>query len=233
MDNSIAEGLKEAFDSEDLVYSIDVESIMCDPEAGTVARNVPEIATSAIQERLDCVFGIDGWETFVEPLTNIGEQTGFQCPLRAHFPGGKTITKTGVGVSSAGDANEAMKKAFHSAARLFGVGRYLDTLEEEWVSVTEEDLVDLGLEEFATAGSVPSEEVKTGLSQRELEEDIPFHLPSKDRQSEIPLQQTREPSSEDRSVAPLEAEESVPSENDRLMPFRDLPPSRPRPDYPH
>jgi len=132
---SISEKLKAPFDEEDLVFDIDPESIEEEAPGAYVALETVELAIPAAYDRLDEVFGIDGWEMFVDPLVQAESTKGFRCQIRAYFPNSRTVTKTGVGVSEKGNINEALKKAFLCSIRLFGVGRYLDVEPERWVPV--------------------------------------------------------------------------------------------------
>jgi hypothetical protein len=117
---------------------------------------------------------MDGWEMFVDPLLKDGETAGFRCQIRAYFPT-RTVTKTGVGVSASGDVPEALRKAFLSSARLFGLGRYLSKLEEQWVAVDKDgnpnfDLDELPAQEAGAAKLAASDRT----SEEQLMEDIPI-----------------------------------------------------------
>src|SRR5690554_3560957 len=88
--------LKRPFADDELIYQIDSSSVTEDSPGQYVALEVPEVAIGAAYERLDEVFGIDGWEMFVDPLIDGGSTTGFRCQIRAYFPSTRVITKTGV-----------------------------------------------------------------------------------------------------------------------------------------
>ena len=88
------------------------------------------VTNRAVQQRLDDVFGIDGWENV---FSETNDKKGYMCGIKARF-GERWITKW--------DASEytnieplkgAISGAMKRAAVQFGIGRYLYNLEEEWV----------------------------------------------------------------------------------------------------
>jgi hypothetical protein len=173
----LGEMLKKPFEDDELIYQVDTSSVTEESPGQFIALEVPEVAIGAAYERLDDVFGIDGWEMFVDPLIDGGSTTGFRCQIRAFFPSSRVITKTGVGVSDKGEVTEALKKAFLSSVRLFGVGRYLDLIEPEWIAVDKngEPLDgEIPPQEDLAAERVLAAAPRT--SQDELEEDIPIGL---------------------------------------------------------
>lgn len=219
---SMSDQLKAPFEDVDLIKTLVPDSIWIDSECGPVGLYATEIATVAIHERLDQVFGFDGWETFVDTLTG-GESSGIRCQLRTHYMNGRSIIKTGVSLTEKGNMNEALKKAFHSAVRLYGVGRYLDSLDDEWAPVSAEELEDLGMASPDQNQENLSQDtpVSARTSQEELMEDIPFPSYKDDAVPDKPESQ------------PSVAENSSDRFNQRIASFRQLPPSQPTPDYPH
>jgi len=170
---SITEQLKAPFDEEDLVFDIDPDSIEEEAPGAYVALETVELAIPAAYDRLDEVFGIDGWEMFVDPLVQAESTKGFRCQIRAYFPNSRIITKTGVGVSEKGNINEALKKAFLCSIRLFGVGRYLDVEPERWVPVDSNGvpLTDGGEEEQQSSVEGPEQEMEASPEECEAQPD--------------------------------------------------------------
>lgn len=84
----------------------------------------------AVMDRLDEVFGINGWQSTLDPLSD-----GFQCKLSCKF-GDEWVTKSDVSDFSnidalKGGASGALKRAAVS----FGIGRYLYDLPNIWVDM--------------------------------------------------------------------------------------------------
>jgi len=91
------------------------------------------ITARAIMERLDAVFGIDGWKDEYEVLAS-----GVKCRLSVKA-GNEWVTKEDVAPFT---NIEALKGAFSDSLKRagvkFGIGRYLYDLPEYWVQITEE-----------------------------------------------------------------------------------------------
>jgi hypothetical protein len=86
-----------------------------------------------IQDRLDAVLGIDGWQDDYECLPD----GSVVCRLRLRM-GGEWVTKVDVGgPSEQPDGGDRMKAAFSDALKRaavkFGLGRYLYRLPAQWV----------------------------------------------------------------------------------------------------
>src|SRR5208282_3648153 len=100
---------------------------------GNRALAIAYLDARAIQERLDTVVGIDGWQDQYTCLPN-GSVT---CTLRVKL-GSEWVTKVDVGSPSAqNDEGDRLKAAFSDALKRaavkFGIGRYLYQLAGEWV----------------------------------------------------------------------------------------------------
>jgi hypothetical protein len=89
-----------------------------------------------VMDRLDEVFGVDGWqESFKETPTN-----RIICRLACRFPAqdsdGLWVTKSdGAGVSDIEGEKGAISDALKRAAVKFGIGRYLYRLPAQWVPI--------------------------------------------------------------------------------------------------
>ncbi len=91
---------------------------------------LPYVDARVVQDRLDEVLGLDGWQAHHTMLGN----GCVQCYLSIQI-GGVWITKSDVGSPSEGeDATKgAYSDALKRAAVLFGVGRYLYRQPAQWV----------------------------------------------------------------------------------------------------
>ncbi len=97
------------------------------------AMALPYVDSRAVQDRLDAVLGVAGWQDEYEVLAD----GSVKCTLAALI-GGTWIRKVDVGSpSEQPDAGDRMKSAFSDALKRaavkFGVGRYLYRLSPLWV----------------------------------------------------------------------------------------------------
>jgi len=100
---------------------------------GNRALAIAYVDARAIQERLDAVLGLDGWQDDYTCLPN----GSVICTLRIRV-GTEWITKQDVGSPSAqSDEGDRLKAAFSDALKRaavkFGIGRYLYHLAGEWL----------------------------------------------------------------------------------------------------
>ena len=100
---------------------------------GNRALAIAYVDARAIQERLDSVVGVDGWQDDYTCLPN----GSVICHLRVRL-GTEWIAKIDVGSPSAqSDEGDRIKAAFSDALKRaavkFGIGRYLYHLSGEWV----------------------------------------------------------------------------------------------------
>lgn len=109
------------------------ESLGWKPQAvkGDKAMVIAYIDARDVQERLDQVVGVSGWETSYEPLGD-----SMLCKLRVKI-GEVWVTKMDVGSPSeqpdAGDRIKAsVSDALKRAAVNFGIGRYLYSFPTNW-----------------------------------------------------------------------------------------------------
>jgi len=125
--NEIVEKLKEPFERKDIEFRV--------AKVSKKTRKVMVLAyitSRAVMQKLDAVFGVDGWKDEYDVLHN-----GVICNLSVKM-NGEFITKQ----DAAPFTNiEALKGAFSDALKRaavkFGVGRYLYQLPEYWVDLVE------------------------------------------------------------------------------------------------
>jgi hypothetical protein len=100
---------------------------------GNCALVAAYIGSRAVQDRLDEVLGVDGWQDDYPCLPD----GSVVCRLRCRI-GGEWLTKVDVGgPREQPDAGDLLKAAFSDslkrAAVKYGVGRYLYRLPSQWV----------------------------------------------------------------------------------------------------
>lgn len=101
---------------------------------GNRALAVAFVDARVIQDRLDEVLGVMGWQDSYECLAD----GSVVCRLKVRLPGGEWITKEDVGgQSEQPDEGDRRKAAFSDALKRaavkFGLGRYLYRLPLQWV----------------------------------------------------------------------------------------------------
>ena len=90
---------------------------------------IPYLTNRAVQQRLDDVFGVDGWENVFKE-TNSGK--GYLCGLRVKF-GDEWITKwDGAEYTTVETLKGALSGSMKRAAVQLGVGRYLYAIGEKF-----------------------------------------------------------------------------------------------------
>jgi hypothetical protein len=123
---AMARALAEPFDPRDVKLKPQMVQ-------GTRALAVAYVDARAVQDRLDAVFGVDGWQTEFTALAN----GAVACRLSCRFPGGWVAKGDVGGPSEQPDAGDRMKAAFSDglkrAAVHFGVARYLYRLPAQWL----------------------------------------------------------------------------------------------------
>jgi hypothetical protein len=117
-----------------LAAAFDPSEVKFKPGAvsGNRALALAYVDTRTVQDRLDEVLGIDGWQDTYTPLPD----GSVVCELRCRI-GGEWIVKTDVGgASEQPDAGDRIKAAFSDALKRaavkFGIGRYLYRLPSSW-----------------------------------------------------------------------------------------------------
>lgn len=118
-----------------LAAPFDVSEVKFKPQAvsGNRALAVPFVDARVIQDRLDEVLGVMGWQDRYECLPD----GAVVCRLRVRV-GGEWITKEDVGgQSEQPDEGDRRKAAFSDALKRaavkFGIGRYLYRCKPQWV----------------------------------------------------------------------------------------------------
>jgi hypothetical protein len=124
--------------------------------SGSRALALPYVDCRVIQDRLDDVLGIDGWQDQYTPLPD----GSVVCELRCRI-GGDWIVKTDVGSpSEQPDGGDRLKAAFSDALKRaavkFGIGRYLYRLPSQWVDY------DSQKRRFARTPELPRESTPAG-----------------------------------------------------------------------
>lgn len=122
----ISEALSAPFDPQEVRFKPAVVS-------GNRALALAYVDARAIQDRLDSVLGVEGWQDTYKCL----EDGSVVCRLRLLI-GDTWISKVDVGSpSEQGDAGDRRKAAFSDALKRaavkFGIGRYLYRFPSQWV----------------------------------------------------------------------------------------------------
>jgi hypothetical protein len=112
----------------------------------------------AVQDRLDDVLGLDGWQDQYTPLPD----GSVVCELRCRI-GGEWIVKTDVGSpSEQPDGGDRLKAAFSDALKRaavkFGIGRYLYRLPPQWCDW------DAAKRRFVVAPKLPAQPTPAAVS---------------------------------------------------------------------
>jgi hypothetical protein len=124
--DALTQALAEPFEPGEVRFKPQVVS-------GARAMAIAYVDARAIQDRLDEVLGVAGWQDEYECLPD----GGVVCRLRLHL-GDEWITKMDVGgPSEQPDEGDRRKAAFSDALKRaavkFGIGRYLYRLPAQWV----------------------------------------------------------------------------------------------------
>lgn len=97
----------------------------------TKGRVLAYIDARDVQKRLDDVFGVMGWSATYP-------RDGY-CEITVVDPDGRIVTKGNFGSESNVEAEKGKASdAFKRAAVLFGVGRYLYSLDSPWVDILDD-----------------------------------------------------------------------------------------------
>ena len=96
---------------------------------------IPYITRRAIQDRLDEVFGVFGWQNHTKQISANGFLVGISVKN-----GNKWLTKwdgaEGSNTNGLDMVNSGSSNALKRACALFGIGRYLDDLDDFWADCT-------------------------------------------------------------------------------------------------
>lgn len=126
-DQSIAERLSEPFDPREVKW-------LPKSVKGNRCMAIAYVSARAIMERLDSVFGYDGWQDEYDLLPD----GSVRCRLMVKAQDGGWVVKSDVGSPSeqpdAGDRSKAaVSDSLKRTAVKLGIGRYLYSLPNAWV----------------------------------------------------------------------------------------------------
>lgn len=122
--------LLEPFDPMDIEWRIQQAGEKNGKKWGLVLAYV---TNRAIMERLDEVFGIEGWQNEYQPLPDGGIICGLKCKV-----GGAWITKfDGADKTNIEATKGGLSNAMKRAGVQWGIGRYLYRLETTFVNLEE------------------------------------------------------------------------------------------------
>lgn len=123
--------LAEPFPFESVEWRISRSGIKSNGEPW--AKCLAYIDNRAVQQRLDDVLGIDGWENIYKDAPS----GGVLCGISVNF-GGRWITKwDGAAQTAVESVKGGLSGAMKRAAVMFGVGRYLYSMPEEFATCSE------------------------------------------------------------------------------------------------
>ncbi len=125
LQQALVERLAEPFASHEVKWKAQVVR-------GNRALAVTYVDARAVEDRLDAIFGVDGWQDAYQVLPN----NNVVCKLRIRI-GDEWIEKSDVGSQSdQPDEGDRMKSAFSDALKRaavkLGIGRYLYRLPQQW-----------------------------------------------------------------------------------------------------
>jgi hypothetical protein len=148
--------------------------------SGNRAMAIGFVDARVIQDRLDDVLGVAGWQDEYEILAD----ASVMCRLRVKF-GDEWITKVDVGgPSEQPDGGDRMKAAFSDALKRaavkFGLGRYLYRLPAQWVDY------DPQKRQFARTPTLPDFAKPKGGKPAPGEVAAPADKPAKAPKEEAP-----------------------------------------------
>ena len=126
------EQLSAPFGPDDLEWKVQ----SCDKNAKSQiwALIVPYVAARAVQTRLDDVFGIGNWQAEYRPVS-AGKEEGFICRLSVWDGSHWIAREDGAPTTDHEPLKGGISGAFKRAAVLWGIGRYLYTLDSVFADV--------------------------------------------------------------------------------------------------
>lgn len=128
----IAKQLAEPFDPFDIEWRIQQAG---ETNGKKWALVLAYVTNRAIMERLDSVFGIDGWQNEYQPMADGGIICGLKC-----FVGGQWIVKyDGADKTNIEATKGGLSNAMKRAGVQWGIGRYLYRLETTFVTLISKD----------------------------------------------------------------------------------------------
>lgn len=132
MSQKTLELLKKPFEAKDIEWRIQQSGI--DKNGKPWAMVLAYVTNRAIMDRLDSVFGIDGWKNEFKPTPNMG---GTLCGL-SFKSDGEWVTKWDGAEDTQVEATKGgLSSSMKRAAVQLGIGRYLYHLETGWANVVD------------------------------------------------------------------------------------------------
>ena len=126
-EQNIGELLSDPFEEQDLEWRVQRSGLTNKKKPWVVV--IAYVTNRAIMQRLDDVFGVDGWENVYQEA--VGGK-GYLCGIKAKF-GDRWVTKwDGAEYTNVESLKGALSGAMKRAAVQFGIGRYLYNLDEEF-----------------------------------------------------------------------------------------------------
>ncbi|WPJ21815.1 Rad52/22 family double-strand break repair protein [Pseudoalteromonas phage vB_Pun_Y3] len=123
--------LADPFEAHDIEWRVQQSGVTANGKPWAMV--IPYITSRAVQQRLDDVVGMDRWKSVYKETTS---GNGYLCGLSVRFSD-KWITKwDGSEYSEIEPLKGALSGAMKRAAVLFGIGRYLYSLETEFAACT-------------------------------------------------------------------------------------------------
>src|SRR3954464_8128792 len=162
---SISQSLSAPFEAAEVKFKPQVVQ-------GNRALALAYVDARVIQDRLDDVLGVEGWQEEYEVLPD----SSVLCRLRLKI-GGEWVTKMDVGgPSEQPDGGDRMKAAFSDALKRaavkFGVGRYLYRLPSQWADY------DPAKRQFRSPPALPAFALPKRQAKAAIEEPATHKLPA-------------------------------------------------------
>lgn len=129
----IAEALKKPFPAEDIEWRIQQAGMYKEPKNGAVgwALVLAYVTNRAIMERLDEVFGIEGWENAYQFMPD----GGIVCGITGILDGVERTKWDGADKTNIEATKGGLSNAMKRAGVQWGIGRYLYKLESNFVNI--------------------------------------------------------------------------------------------------
>jgi hypothetical protein len=133
---TLEQKLQKPFPPDDIEWRIQSSGI--DRNGKPWALIMPYVTNRAIQERLDEVFGVFGWQNEYKPVTN-ERGLSFLCGLAVTDEAGNKITKwDGADETNFENFKGGLSNSMKRAGVQFGIGRYLYKLDTYFADLSED-----------------------------------------------------------------------------------------------
>ncbi len=126
--NDLTKKLSAKFDPADIEFRAGATN-----KEKTKALALAYITSRAVMDRLDSVFGPEGWQDQYQP----GPQGGVMCGISIKLDGDWITKWDGAGNTQVEAVKGGLSDAFKRAAVKWGIGRYLYALPAVWVTATQ------------------------------------------------------------------------------------------------